>query len=361
LEPGMTAIADLGSKYPKLGSLFAKAQQNFPANLASRHEHLLREIEAARGTAECVRLLDDLVFSDRPDRLGFTYDVMMELFALKGHHDRLYPQFVANQFDPFAYVAAGESGAKADRKASKRMPEPGAKESPQPAQVVANEVPGLGGVQPVSAQGPLGPMPTTSKPSETAWPEVFSLDELRNLVRRRASGERMPLRDKRMIVEILKQYAAISDADLDKAIRLQAGSGQGKKREPIGKVLLKLGIVGEELVIRALCLQYGVFMVNLQRFQIDAETMRLISPEVARSLRAIPVADFDGILFLAVENPFGFDQREYFTFLTKRKVELVMASASQITRQLQAFGQVRSVQQGKEEFRHLAQKALGIR
>lgn len=355
----MTATAELGSKYPKIGSLFAKAQQSFPANLASRHEHILRELEASWGTAECVRLLEDLVFSDRPDRLGFTYDVMIELFALKGHHDRLYPQFVANQFDPFAYVKTSEAVTESEQKEGRPAVE-AASGTVAKTRSAANVPLKVSESKPTSPQETVRPIMVAAESQETSgWPEVLNLDELRNLLRRRASGERVPLRDKRMIVEILKQYAAISDADLDKAIRLQAGSGQGKKREPIGKVLLKLGIVCEELVIRALCLQYGVFMVNLQRFQIDAETMRLISPEVARSLRAIPVADLDGILFLAVENPFGFDQREYFTFLTKRKVELVMASTSQITRQLQAFGQVRSVQQGKEEFRHLAQKALG--
>lgn len=345
----MSESVELTGKYPKIGNVFAKAQQGFPANLASRHEHLMRELDAAWGTAECIRLLDELMFSDRPDRNGFTYDVMMELFALKGHHDRLYPQFVGNQFDPFAAVKPFEEqgglAAKAPRHAAAAVP--------------SAARPGTSAAKPAAVQDAGGAAPAVaSAPADARWPEIFSLDELRNLLKQRAAGERVPHRDKRLIVEILQQYAALSKADFDAAIKLQ-GTALGKKREPIGKVLVKLGMVEEELVIRALCLQYGVVMVNLQRFQIDAETLRLISPEVARSLRAIPVADIEGTLFLAVENPFGFDQREYFTFLTKRRVELVMAAGSQITRQLQAIGQVRSVQQGKEEFRSLAQKALG--
>lgn len=349
------AATDLGGKFPKIGSVFAKAEQGFPTNLATRHEHVLRELDAAWGTAECVRQLDDLMFSDRPDRNGFTYEVMMELFALKGHHDRLYPQFVASQFDPFAFVemAKVEVGTepgidKAGTKKTGTMPA-GSKAS-VPMVEEGKSAP----VAAIASQAPVPPMPPGA-----AWPEVSSLDELRKLLKLRSTGERLPHRDKRLIVEILKQYSVISDADVDTAIKLQKGVGQGKKREPIGKVLMKMGKVAEEVVIRALCLQYGVLMVNLQRFHIEAETMRLISPEVARSLRAIPVADLDGTLFLAVENPFGFDQREYFSFLTKRKVELVMASAGQISQQLQAIGQVRSVQQGKEEFRTLARKALG--
>lgn len=83
----MSQVAEVTAKYPKIGNVFAKAEQGFPVNLASRHEHLLRELDAVWGTADGVCLLDDLVFSDRPDRLGFTSDVMMELFALKNHHD----------------------------------------------------------------------------------------------------------------------------------------------------------------------------------------------------------------------------------------------------------------------------------
>jgi len=323
------AQPDWGSRYPKLGSLFAKTERGFPVHLADRHGPVLREIEAAWGAAECVRLLDDLVFSDRPGRLGFTYDAMIELFALKNHHDRLYPQFVANPFDPFAGFGSGEPEA--------TVRPPAAKPPVRSAAGVA------------ASAAPRG---------RAGWPEVASLDELRNLLRKRVAGERVPARDPRLIVEILKQHAALPDAELDRAIKLQ-DDGQGKKREPIGKVLLKMGVVDEESVVRSLCLQFGVFMVNLQRFQVEAQTVRLLSAEVARSLRAIPVADLDGTLFLAVENPFAFEQREYFAFLTKRKIELVMAPTEEISRQLKAVGQVRSVQQGKEEFRSLAQKALG--
>ena len=357
----MTAVAELTGKYPKIGNLFSKAQQGFPVNLASRHAHVMQELDSAWGTAECVRMLDDLVFSDRPDRLGFTSEVMMELFALKGHHDRLYPQFVGNQFDPFAAVKLGEVDIGAGVKIASRTAGKSSPATKDPAPDLAEIPRPVTEVRPETATSPdEGVQPVVSANiARGAWPEITNLDELRNMLALRVAGKRVPPRDTRLIVEILKQYAAISVQDVEKAIRLQQGDGQGKKREPIGKVLLKMGIVTEEVVIRALCLQFGVIMVNLQRFQIDAETIRLISPEVAKSLRAIPVADIESTLFLAVENPFGFDQREYFTFLTKRKVELVMAPAGQITRQLQAFGQVRSVQQGKEEFRSLAQRALG--
>ena len=353
----MSQVAEASVKYPKIGNLFAQAQSGFPVNLAARHEHLLREIDTAWGKAECVRLLDELVFSDRPDRLGFTSDVMMELFSLKNHHDRLYPQFVVNQFDPFAASLAEEEKAQASHAAA---PTKDGKPANPDKSAAEGKLFVVGAAQKAPQDKPaVATKEATPAGGQRGWPEIHGLEELRVILKQRARGEQSPASDRRLIVQILKQYATISDADLESAIKLQGAGSHGKKREPIGKVLLRMGKVGEELVIRALCLQYGVVMVNLQRFQIDAETKRIIAPEVARSLRAIPIAVLDGTLFLAVENPFGFDQREYFTFLTKHKVELVMAPAVQITRKLQEYGQVRSVQQGKEEFRSLAQRALG--
>lgn len=353
-------------KYPKIGATFAKTKGGFPVNLHQHHAHLLQELDAAWGTPEFVSLIDDLVFSDRPDRHGFSNEVMMELFALKSHHDRLFPHFVTNQFDPFAALPTDEIDAMLLKQGASRIEKvvvPAAASSA----TSASPVPAAEVVRQPTKEVPLaqasGPVTAVSQAATTrpigAWPEIASLEELRQLQKQRNSGERLPLRDRRRIVEILKQYADVTEADLARAIQEQNTACEGKKREPIGKILLQLGIVDEEAVIRALCLQYGVIMVNLQRFHIEAETMRTIPAEVAKSLRAIPIALLDGTLFLAVANPFSFEQREYFVFLTKRKVELVMASAAQIEQKLSEYGQVRSVQQGKEEFRTLAQKALG--
>ena len=381
--------AELTSKYPKLATAFLDSPDAFPNNLATRHERVAQELDGVWGSPACTKLLEELVFSDRPDRLGFTFDVMMELFELKNHHDSFYPQFTTNSHDPFAHVrdmkASGEDvdgdshievvpksakGKSAQGKSpvdvatkEKHVEAPAVIEVPVPAPESVPEITADVMVPPLPElpvdQHDEQPAPAAASEDHDGWPELTSLDELRTIQKKRAQGERVPLRDKRLIIEILKQYVHLTEEDIEAAIKRQSDPGHGKKREPIGKVLQQMGVISEETINRALCLQYGVLMVNLQRFQIEAETMRLISPDVARSLRAIPVAVLDGILFLAVEKPFSFDQREYFTFLTKRKVELVMAAGGQITQKLNEYGQVRSVQQGKEEFSTLAKKALG--
>ncbi len=102
--------ARLTGKYPKLAAAFLDSPDAFPNNLATRHERVAQELDGLWGSPDCTRILDELVLSDRPDRLGFSFDVMMELYKLKDHHDSLYPQFVISEHDPF--TAAKTSGTK---------------------------------------------------------------------------------------------------------------------------------------------------------------------------------------------------------------------------------------------------------
>jgi len=83
-------------------------------------------------------------------------------------------------------------------------------------------------------------------------------------------------------------------------------------------------------------------MIDLERFAVDPELQALISADVAKTQRAVPAARVDGVLFIAVDNPFGPDRSEYFNFLTRHKVELVMASTAQIDARLQQYGKSRS-------------------
>ncbi|MCX8018605.1 MAG: hypothetical protein N2690_12005, partial [Rhodocyclaceae bacterium] len=173
------------------------------------------------------------------------------------------------------------------------------------------------------------------------------MNELRALVERREKGEKLPLRDKRPTLEILRQYLALKEEDLEAALKIQ--KQLGKKAGPVGQILLSMGVIEPEAITRVLCLQYGVLMVDLRRFQSVPEVMHKVPIDVARKHRAVPIAFLGGTLFLAVENPFEFAEREYFAFLTKAKIELVMASAAQISQWLAEYGVVRSMQQGAQE------------
>lgn len=347
--------ADMFSKYPKIAQAYAEDPASFPNGLANLHPRLADKLESLWGTFDCVNFLHDLMLSDRPDRQGFSFDVLRELFALKENHEAHFPQFSLNANDPFSAVISDVVRADVERRREIVKKGGGTVQGRRKAPSVL--IPAAQQAEEVVAV-PEKPAARSSRLAQIRqkWPEVESLDELRLVMERRARGERLPEHDKRQMLDIFQHYLTIEEKLVTGAIKIQ--SLKSKKHEPIGKVLLMMGVVDDEYITRALCLQYGVLMVNLQRFQIPPDVMKLISLEAARKFRVVPVAVLDGVLFLAVENPFSFDQREYFGFLTKRKIELVMASTGQITHRLAEYGQVQSVKQGDQEFRSLANKAL---
>jgi len=315
--------------FSKLGAACSEGGIAFPQHLADQHARIADKLDTLWGSRECTAMLDDLVFSDRPDRLGFSFEVLRELFALKEVHEARFPQLTGSPNDPFSSSISDVVRADIEQRrqsASKKTGTPGERRAvrdvfvpPKPAPQ-APAAPSAGGASPGAGERPAGRV--------AVWPETATLDELRALVDRRARGERVPARDTRQMLEILKEHVALSDLDIETALKIQ--KQLGKKHGPIGKVLQSMGVVDAECITRVLCLQYGIVMVNLQRFQTPPEVMKLVSLDVARKHQAVPIALLDGVIFLAVENPFGFDQREYFGFLTKHKVELVMAAPAQI-------------------------------
>lgn len=344
--------ADMYSSYPKLALACEEGGATFPHNLVAQHVRVAQKPESSWGTRECVVLLDDLIMSDRPDRLGFSFDVLRELFALKETHDALFPQLIYSPNDPFSSTISDVVRADVEHR-RELVKHQG---TPQDRHPVKDVFVPTKSEKPTAAKVPEQELGHRIAADRAPWPEVATLEELRDIMARRSRGERLPARDTRQMLDILKQYIALTDKDIDSALKIQ--KQLGKKHGPIGKILLSMGVVDADHITRVLCLQYGLLMVNLQRFQTPPDVMKLISLDVARKHRVVPIAAQDGVLFLAVENPFGFEQREYFGFLTQLKVELVMASTGQITHRLAEYGQVRSVQQGDQEFQSLAKQAL---
>lgn len=357
--------ADMVSEYPRLAQAFAEELDRFPHSLAVRHPRITHKLDALWGTAGCIGVLDELMLSGRPDRHGFSFGVVCELFSLKELHDHQYPR-TTSTIDPYATVLSDVARSEAERRrAAAKQDGAGSAEDRRQAvadpQVLAAPVAQTQAAQPApgkavqSAPGHAAqPAPLIQK--KASWPKVSSLADLQRIMTLRSQGERAPQRDTRQLMEILQQYVVLADKDIEAAIKIQAL--KGRKREPIGKVLLMMGVVTDELVTRALCLQYGVLMTSLQRFPVGHDVKRLIPLDEARKAGVAPLAAIDGVLFLAVANPFNFEQREYFGFLTKLKIELVMAPEREIVEHLENYGQLQSVQQGDQEFRSLAKKAL---
>lgn len=334
------------NKYPRLNAAFGDAPEAFPHALAQEHERIIRKIEALWGSVEAIPYLNSLMMSERAGRGGFPDEVMTELLSLKEAHEAAHPGMGFSVLDPFTTATAevmradfeARHAAATDMDASKRR---GLPEMPVAKTELAGEAPAA----------------TEEKPAPVeSWVELADVGQLRQMVEARSLPGAVSTKDGRRLGEILVAHGLVTKKVVETALRTQQKYGQ--RHEPIGAILKEMGAVSDENVMRGLCQQAGIMMVDLAAFRIEGAVMKRVPIDVARIYRAVPVAVIEGHLFLAVEHPLSFVEKEYFAFLTNLNVELVFASGTKLIQRLADYGQSRSSQESDREFRSLARKAL---
>ncbi len=112
---------------------------------------------------------------------------------------------------------------------------------------------------------------------------------------------------RRRLGELLVERSLITCEQLERALSRQAEKG-GR----IGSILVKLGYISEEELLRFLSLYYDVPQVDLRSMQIAAEALCLLSAEKARSCGVLPFRLLERppdrpILFVATPDPTNFD------------------------------------------------------
>ncbi|MDO8683049.1 MAG: type II secretion system ATPase GspE [Armatimonadota bacterium] len=78
---------------------------------------------------------------------------------------------------------------------------------------------------------------------------------------------------------------------------------QLKRPDSLGHVLVNMGFITEKDRVRALGEQWGVPFAELSDYEFDPEILKLISQEVARKLKAMPMSRNNGKLTIAMKNP----------------------------------------------------------
>ncbi len=125
--------------------------------------------------------------------------------------------------------------------------------------------------------------------------------------------------------EILVRENLITPQQLREALDYQRSNG-GR----LGSNLIKLGIISDEVITAVLSRQYGVPSVNLELFEIDSETIKLISQEVAMKYIVLPISKVGATLTMAMADPTNVFAMDDIKFMTGLNVEPVIASEASI-------------------------------
>lgn len=125
--------------------------------------------------------------------------------------------------------------------------------------------------------------------------------------------------------EILVRENLITPQQLREALEYQRQSG-GR----LGSNLVKLGFISDDVITAVLSRQYGVPSINLELFQIDEETINLISQEVALKYSVLPISKVGATLTMAMADPTNVFAMDDIKFMTGLNVEPVIASEASI-------------------------------
>lgn len=125
--------------------------------------------------------------------------------------------------------------------------------------------------------------------------------------------------------EILVRENLISSQQLREALEFQRTNG-GR----LGSSLVHLGIISDDVITAVLSRQYGVPSINLDLFQIEEATIKLISQEVAQKYSVLPISKVGATLTLAMADPTNVFAMDDIKFMTGLNVEPVIASEASL-------------------------------
>src|SRR3989339_377500 len=112
---------------------------------------------------------------------------------------------------------------------------------------------------------------------------------------------------------------------------------QEKTHERIGTVLVKAGFIKEEELLAFLGRQFNLPVVDLSKYEINPDVVRLLPEEMVQKHLALPINRVGSKMIVAVADPSNMAIIDGIGFKTGYSVEMVLASERAITAEINKF------------------------
>lgn len=127
------------------------------------------------------------------------------------------------------------------------------------------------------------------------------------------------------LTEILINNKLITNQQLEQALAVQATKG-GK----LSDIIVELKFVKENELISTLSEGLGLPLIDLKRFKIDLEIVKIISVEIARHYQIIPISKIGDTVTLAMADPLNIFAIDHVHALTGFKINPIISSVQDI-------------------------------
>ncbi|HDL78425.1 MAG TPA: type II secretion system protein GspE, partial [Bacteroidetes bacterium] len=135
--------------------------------------------------------------------------------------------------------------------------------------------------------------------------------------------------------EILLEKGLASQTDLEKAIQIQKKTG---KR--LGEILVDKGVLKEKDLLETLSLKLNIPTARIDSFAIDPAIVEIISQEIARKHKIIPLFKVGDTLTVAMADPLDVYVVDYLRHKTGLKIQAVLALATDIQKAIEKYYRV---------------------
>jgi len=135
------------------------------------------------------------------------------------------------------------------------------------------------------------------------------------------------------MADVFVSSGLVSQEQLTQAVDKQR---QLKTQEPIGDLLVSMGLITERDRVRCLGEQWGVPYVDLTEIQIADDITSAVTQELARRFKVIPIERSAKRLTLAMKNPLDIFAIDEIRLITGKEVEAVIATEEDIINAISA-------------------------
>jgi type IV pilus assembly protein PilB len=134
--------------------------------------------------------------------------------------------------------------------------------------------------------------------------------------------------------QILLDWGLVTPAQLDAAVEAQKGL---PSQEALGDTLVNMGVITERDKLRCMAEQWGCRFVDVESYELNPDVVKLLSQEIARRYKAIPIDRSNGRIVLAMKEPNDIYAIDHIRVILGSDVEPVMALEEEILTAINRF------------------------
>ena len=125
--------------------------------------------------------------------------------------------------------------------------------------------------------------------------------------------------------DLLVSAQLITQEQLESALAQQMGSGRR-----LGRVLVDNKFISEVQISEALAKQFNIAFIDLKRYKLDSDLVRLLPEDQARRYRSIVLDSRDDVITVGMADPTDQSAFDEISRLLKREINLVVVTEGQV-------------------------------